>query len=122
MTIQPIDSDHSKPLNDNEESAPMNLDSLSRLQTQARQSEVRHHLAERTLELAANRRRRRIATSNSDGPGLLSRFVGRLAPRRVASAGGNATHPRDAQEAADEPGKSCSQGRECGAATAHPAA
>jgi hypothetical protein len=122
MTIQPINSDHSKLLNDHEESAPMNLDSLSRLQTQVRQSEVRHHLEERTLELAANRRRRRIPSSGKDGSGLLNRFVGRLAPRRVASAGGNKPHPGIAQEAADEPGNSCSQGRECGGATAHPAA
>jgi hypothetical protein len=69
-----------------EESAPMNLDTLARLETKAREAELRHHLDERILERAADRQRHRPTDSGAEGPGWLSRLVARLAPRRVASA------------------------------------
>lgn len=90
MTTERSTATHLTPANHHQESAPMNLDTLARLETQAREAELRHHLDERTLERAADRQRHRLATTGADGPGLLSRLIGRLAPRRVARAGDDA--------------------------------
>lgn len=102
MTTQHPASAHSTPLNHPEESALMNLDILARLETHEREAEVRHHLDERSLERAANRRRQRTAESDADATGLLSRIVGWLAPYRVARAGtraaADAVLPRLASE------------------------
>ncbi len=85
MTTQGSPSSHSTPLNHSKET-PMNLDTLARLETQAREAEIRHHLDERTLERAAERQNHRTATSGADGPGLLSRFIGGLAVPKSPSA------------------------------------
>jgi hypothetical protein len=98
MTIQHSGSTNSTTNSYTEESAPMNLDTLARLETQAREAELRHHLDERVLERAADRQRHRPTASGADGPGWLSRLVGRLAPRRVANA--NLVATDDAQEPA----------------------
>ena len=122
MTTQHSPSAHSTPLNHSEESNHMNLEILAQLETQRREAEVRHHLDERSLERAANRRRHRTTASDADGPGLLGRFIGWLAPNRVATASGTITQiaPQE-QPAAAQASDTCAPGMEC-ASTANRAA
>ena len=133
MTTQHSPSAHSTPLNHAEESAHMNLEILAQLETRRREAEVRHHLDERSRERAANRRRHRTTASDADGPGLFSRFIGWLAPNRVATASGTTAEPRAPQSTsaprllAPQPpavkaGDACASGMDCTAGTAHRAA
>jgi hypothetical protein len=86
MTNQYSATSHSATTNNPEESAHMNLDTLARLETRAREAEIRHHLNARSLEHAADRQRHRPTATRADGQRLVNRFIGWLAPRRVASA------------------------------------
>jgi hypothetical protein len=133
MTTQHSGSGHSTRLNHAEEIATMNLEIIAQMEAQRRETEIRHRLDERSLERAANRRRHRTAASGADGPGLLSRFIGWLAPNRVATASGTTAEPRAPQSRstpqllAPQPpavkaGDACASGMDCTASTAHRAA
>jgi hypothetical protein len=100
----------------------MNLDTLARLETQARQEEMRHRLERRSQERAAIRRKRQRAVSGADGPGFLSRYIGLLAPRRVAIAGGEASPLVAPQSIAPGGSEGCSPRLDCEPAPARRAA
>jgi hypothetical protein len=108
---------NSTPLIDHQETTQMNIDSFSRLETQTREAEIRHHLEERTLELAVTRRKRQTAASGTGGSGLVSWFLGWLAPRRVATASGTATHLATPPPATPTSSDGCTPSRDCSTTT-----
>jgi hypothetical protein len=119
MTADHSASSHSTYLTDHQESPHMNLDTIAQLETQARQAEIRHHLDERVLERAASGLKHTAARSGPGGPGILSGFIGRLAPQRVATAGGGTSRHGAPQPGAAEGIDSCSPVLECANGSAH---
>jgi hypothetical protein len=99
----------------------MSFDTLARLEIQARQDEMRHHLEHGSQERAAVRRQRQRAMSGADRPGFLTRFIGWLSPRRVAIAGGEATPPTP-QSITSVKNDDCSPCLDCEPASAQRAA
>jgi hypothetical protein len=122
MKTERTESPRPNPSNQHQENSFMNLDTLARLETQARQDEMRHRLERRSQERAAIRRQRQRAVSGADGPGFLGRFIGWLAPRGVAIAGGEASPLVVPQSIAPDGSEDCSPCPDCEPAPARRAA
>ena len=97
---------------DQETSSMHDLDTLARVGRAERESEIRHHLEERALALAAlDHQRRATETSIASNGSVISRLVARIAPPRTAATDGPST---TTESPAPRLRSECPRGLDCG--------